>query len=200
MKRTAYIFTILILSSCHMRNTWECEGNCYNGEGTKKWKDGGIEKGTWENGELIGQGYQFFGKTSDFAGDSYEGEFLNGYYGYGKYIDVSEDATYIGYWKNGKADGNGKLTFGQNSEYPNRYYEGEWQNGQRHGYGVKFWGEAGDYTNNRYEGKWKDDEMDGIGRYDWPDKGTYIGPWKNGEQHGEGIYISQRRYAKKSLV
>jgi hypothetical protein len=172
-----------------MKNTWECEGDCYNGKGTKKWKDGGIEKGTWKNGELIGQGYQFFGKTSDFSGDFYEGEFLNGYHGYGKYYDKSEDATYIGYWQNGKADGKGKLTFGQNSEYPNRYYDGDWKNGKRHGDGVKFWGEAGKYTNNKYDGEWKKDEMDGFGRYDWPDKGTYIGPWKDGEQHGEGIYI-----------
>ncbi len=161
MKRTAYILSILILTSCQMKNTWECEGDCYNGKGTKKWKDGGIEKGTWKNGELIGQGYQFFGKTSDFAGDFYEGEFLNGYHGYGKYYDKSEDATYIGYWQNGKAEGKGKLTFGKNSEYPNRYYDGDWKNG----------------------------EMDGFGRYDWPDKGTYLGPWKDGEQHGEGIYI-----------
>jgi hypothetical protein len=189
MKQTVYILAILILTSCQMRNTWECEGDCNNGKGTKKWKDGGIERGTWKNGELIGQGYQFFGKTSEFAGDSYEGEFLHGYNGFGKYIDVSSDATYIGYYKDGKHDGKGKLTFGQKSEYPNRYYDGEWKNGKRHGHGVNFWGEGGKYTNNRYEGEWKNDEMDGFGRYDWPDKGTYIGPWKNGEQNGEGIYI-----------
>jgi hypothetical protein len=182
-----------------MRNTWECDGDCYDGEGTKKWKDGGIEKGTWKDGELIEQGYQLFGKTSDFAGDSYEGEFLNGYHGYGKYYDKSEDATYIGYWKNGKADGKGKLSFGQNSKYPNRYYDGDWKNGKRHGSGVKFWGEAGKYTNNRYEGEWKNDDMDGFGRYDWPDQGTYIGPWKNGEQHGEGMYIFLNGDTLKSL-
>ena len=177
------------MTSCKVKNTWECDGDCYNGEGTKRWKDGGIEKGTWKKGELIGQGYQFFGKTSEFAGDSYEGEFLNGYNGLGKYIDISEDATYIGYWKNGKENGKGKLTFGKNAKYPNRYYDGEWLNGKRNGHGVKFWGDAGEYTNNRYEGDWKNDKMDGLGRYDWPNQGTYIGPWENGEQNGKGIYI-----------
>jgi hypothetical protein len=182
-----------------MKNTWECEGDCYNGKGTKKWKDGGIEKGTWKNGELTGQGYQFFGKTSDFAGDWYEGEFLNGYYGFGKYYFSDEDVKYVGYWKNGKQEGKGKIIYGQNSEYPNRYFDGEWKNGMKHGYGIKFWGEAGKYTNNRYEGDWKNDEMDGFGRYDWPDKGTYIGQWKDGEQHGEGIFIFLNGDTLKSL-
>lgn len=181
-----------------MKNTWECSGDCYNGKGTKTWKDGGIERGTWENGELIGQGYQFFGTTSDYAGDSYAGEFLNRYHGFGKYVDVSQDATYIGYFKNGQYDGKGRVSFGQNSEYPNRYYDGEWKNGKRHGYGVKFWGNGEEYNSNRYEGEWKNDEMDGLGRYDWPDTGTYIGPWVNGEQHGEGIYIFQNGDTLKS--
>lgn len=161
MRQILYIFTVLILTSCQSGNTWECEGDCNNGYGIKKWKDGGIERGTWKNGELTGRGYQLFGKNSEFAGDNYQGEFLHGYHGYGKYTDVSEDATYIGFFKNGKHDGKGKLTFGRNSSSPNSYYDGDWKNGMPNGYGVKF----------------------------WPDQGTYIGSWENGDQHGEGIFI-----------
>ncbi len=171
-----------------MKNTWECEGDCFNGEGIKRWKDGGVEKGNWKNGELIGFGYQYFGKTSEFAGDSYEGEFLDVYHGYGKYTDVSEDAVYTGEWENGKADGKGKVIFGKNSKHPYGYYDGEWKNGKRHGYGIKYWGESGQWANNKYEGEWKDDVMDGHGRCDWADGGYYIGEWENGEQHGKGTY------------
>jgi hypothetical protein len=36
-------------------------------------------------------------------------------------MEASEDATYIGYFKNGKNDGKGKLTFGQNSKHPGEF-------------------------------------------------------------------------------
>jgi hypothetical protein len=179
----------MILNSCQTNNTWECDGNCDNGEGLKKWEDGGIEKGAWKNGELEGNGFQLFGKTSDFAGDSYEGNFVIGKYdGFGTYIDVSEDAKYIGGWKDGKFHGKGKLTFGAKSKYPNRYYDGDWINGKQHGNGIMFWGKAGKHTNNKYQGEWQNDNMNGFGRYDWPDGGYYIGEWRDDEQNGKGVY------------
>jgi len=190
MRNTAtFILILFVLFSCQRNNTWECEGDCFNGKGIKKYRDGGIEKGTWKDGELSGKGYHFFGKTSPSAGDSYEGDFLNGYYhGFGKYIDASNDGIYIGEFKNGKMDGKGKLTFGPNSEYPNQYYDCEWKEGKRHGYGVKFWGESGKWTNTIYKGEWKNDKMEGFGTYEWTDGSLYEGEWKNGEQHGKGIY------------
>lgn len=188
MRKITFILFLVTLFSCQRNNTWECEGDCWNGTGTKTFRDGGIEKGTWTDGELIGQGYQFFGKTSNFSGDFYEGEFDNGYNGYGKYYDASEDLTYEGYWKNGKSHGKGKMTAGQNSKYPNSYYDGEWKDGKRHGYGVKFWGEAGKWTNNIYKGEWKNDNADGFGRHDWADGSYYEGEWKNDDQHGKGVY------------
>ena len=186
MKNISYILlTILIISSCHMRNTWVCEGNCFDGEGIRKWKDGGIEKGTWKDGELVGWGYQYFGKISELAGDSYEGYFYQSdYHGYGKYIDVSEDAIYVGEWKNGKPDGKGKSTWNRTQAY----YEGDWKNGKWHGNGIRYWGESGKHANDKYEGEWKDDEMDGFGNYYWADGSYYVGEWRNGVQHGKGIY------------
>ena len=150
MRKIAFILFLVVLFSCQRNNTWECEGDCWNGTGIKTYRDGGIEKGTWKDGELIGQGYEFFGRSSDFAGDYYEGEFDKGYNGYGKYYDASEDFTYVGYWKNGIANGKGKFTCGPESKYPNRYYEGEWKDGKRYGFGIKFWGESGKWTNNIY--------------------------------------------------
>lgn len=187
------IALLLFTASCTSQNSWECiEGNCENGEGTKVWEDAGLEKGHWINGKLNGQGYQFFGTTSNFAGDTYTGNFIDDEYsGFGTYFDKSEDSKYVGRWKNGKPDGKGIGKWGKNSKYPGRYYNGEYKNGLMHGQGTKFWGIAEDdkYTNNKYIGQWKDDEMDGFGRYEWADGSYYEGPWKNGNQNGYGIYV-----------
>lgn len=191
MIRLMLILTLFI-TSCGSKNNWTCIGDCENGEGTKIWDDGGKEKGTWKNEKLNGKGFQFFGETSEFSGDTYEGEFRDDiYYGYGTYYDKSEDSKYIGEWKNGKPNGKGKATWGDKSKYPNRYYDGEWKDGLMHGFGTKFWGQAEveKYTNNKYTGEWKNDEMHGIGKYEWADGSYYEGPWKNGEQHGEGVYV-----------
>lgn len=110
MLRMNLIFFILLsfITGCDSKNSWSCRGDCENGEGMRVWKDNGIEKRTWINGKLNGQGFQYFGRTSDFAGDTYEGEFKDDlYYGYGIYYDKSEDAKYKGQWKNGKSEGKG---------------------------------------------------------------------------------------------
>jgi hypothetical protein len=184
--------SISLTISCTTKVTWECLGDCENGEGEKIWSDGGKQKGAWVNGKLNGKGTEFFGATSDFVGDTYEGDFINGvYFGYGIYYDKSEDSKYIGNWENGKANGKGKVTFGQKSKFPNRYYDGEWKDGLMHGFGKKFWGiaEVEEYTNNKYVGYWKNNKQDGIGKYEWSDGSYYQGPWKDGNQHGEGIYV-----------
>ncbi|XOV67661.1 MAG: hypothetical protein ACFHU9_00550 [Fluviicola sp.] len=185
-------FASLFLLSCDSGEGWTCKGDCENGKGTKLWNDGGYEKGKWKNGKLNGHGRQYFGSTSEFSGDTYEGEFKNDlYHGYGVYYDKSEDSKYSGEFKIGMPDGKGKATWGKDSKYPNRYYDGEWKLGLMHGYGTKFWGQAevAQYTNNKYTGEWKNDEMDGEGKYEWADGSYYQGPWKNGDQHGKGVYV-----------
>ncbi len=91
----------LLLANCKPEKNWTCvEGNCDNGFGKRLWKDGGYEKGKWENGKLNGEGYQFFGKTSNFAGDTYIGEFKdNKYNGKGTYTDISTGEHMLGILK-----------------------------------------------------------------------------------------------------
>lgn len=190
IKSSSIIFVLFLISTLvhSQSNYWKCEGNCVNGKGIKKWKDGGVEKGTWVNSELNGKGYALFGDKSEYAGDSYKGDFLNGYHGVGTYIDVSENAIYVGEFKNGLSNGIGKLTFNKDSEYPNRYYEGNWVQGKRQGHGLKFWGESGKFTNNKYEGEWNNDDQHGFGRYDWADGSYFVGEWVLNEMHGPGVY------------
>ncbi|MEO8149305.1 MAG: hypothetical protein ABI723_16790 [Bacteroidia bacterium] len=185
------IMLLLFMTSCNSENSWTCvEGDCQNGKGTKVCTDGGLQKGNWANGKLNGQGEQIFGLTSEFAEDSYSGDFKdNQYYGKGTYYDKSEDSKYIGDWKDGKPNGKGICTWGDKSKFPNRYYDGEWKDGQMDGFGTKFWGKAGKYPGSKYVGEWKEDKQNGIGKYIWADGSYYQGPWKNGEQHGDGIYV-----------
>lgn len=191
MKRLAFLL-VLFVSACGSSTNWTCNGDCENGTGTKHWKDGGTENGSWTNGKLNGKGIKFFGENSDFSRDAYEGEFKDDLYdGYGTYYDYSEDSRYTGQWKNGKPHGKGKATWGEKSKFPNRYYEGEWKDGLMHGMGTKFWGQAEveEYTNNKYTGEWTTNEMHGFGKYEWADSSYYEGYWKNGEQYGDGIYV-----------
>jgi hypothetical protein len=188
------IRTLILLSlfvSCTSKNNSKCVlGDCLNGEGTKKWKDGSFIQGYWVDGKLNGHGSQYFGKESEFHGDIYNGEFKDDMYnGFGTYYDKSEDNTYVGHWLNGKPNGTGKLTSGKNAKFPNMYYDGEWKDGLMNGFGTKFWGIAGEHTNNKYVGEWKNDKMDGHGIYYWSDGSYYDGPWQNGEQQGNGTYV-----------
>ena len=190
LKSSSMILMLLFISTLgHSQSDyWKCQGNCIDGRGVKNWKDGGVEKGTWVKGELYGKGYAFFGDKSEFAGDSYEGDFLNGYHGVGTYIDVSKGAIYVGEFKNGAANGKGRLTFNKDSEFPNRYYDGNWVQGKRQGHGLKFWGESGEFTNNKYVGEWNNDDQHGFGRYDWADGSYFVGEWKLNEMDGPGVY------------
>jgi hypothetical protein len=191
MRQIIFIILLLLEIGCSNKNSSKCvEGNCENGKGRLEWKDGGYMEGQWVNGKLTGLGIEYFGKTSEFYGDTYKGEFKeNVYHGHGIYYDKSEDNTYEGQWNNGKSNGKGKLTSGSKAKFPGMWYDGEWKNGQMHGNGIKFWGSTGEHAKNKYVGQWRYDKMEGKGTYYWPDGGYYEGPWMNGEQQGNGVYV-----------
>ena len=43
-------------------------------------------------------------------------------------------------------------------------------------------------SGSRYIGEWKDGKEHGQGIFIWADGEEYIGHWKNGEKHGQGTY------------
>lgn len=193
MRTVLIILILFLLHSCNTNNTWVCAtGNCEDGYGVKIWDDNGLEKGYWVNGELNGKGFQFLGRTSEFSGDTYSGEFKNNQYeGRGTYYSKREDATYVGELKNGKFNGKGKIIWGKNSKFPSTYYDGEWKEGLMHGQGTKFWGKnkVAKYANCKYIGEWKNNEQNGLGKFEWSDGSYYEGTWTNGKQDGDGIYV-----------
>lgn len=184
-----YILTLFLIS-CSDEKPWTCEGNCEDGTGKKTWSDGGVDSGQWNNGNLNGKGKQSFGTNSEFTGDTYFGEFINGvYYGEGVYFDKSKDGYLTGQFKNGLPNGNGKEVFGSKYLHPGMLYEGQWKDGLYSGTGTIYWGEKGKYAHNKYIGEWNNGKMHGIGKYYWPNGDHYEGPWQNDNQHGDGIYI-----------
>jgi hypothetical protein len=54
-----------------------------------------------------------------------------------------------------------------------------------HGRGITVWNDG-----RIYEGDYLFGKKDGFGIYTYSDKKKYIGPWKNGVQHGIGISVS----------
>jgi len=185
--KPTFVFFFL-LTSCTQEKNWTCsEGNCDNGFGTRLWKDGGFEKGNWKNGKLQGSAYQFFGKTSKFARDTYEGEFSDDKFnGKGVYHGVQNGSTYAGYWKDGKPNGKGKVVFDERSEWANEYYDGDWLDGKRAGLGVGVFSlKKGGGT---YIGEWNNDKREGKGKHIYPSGDFYEGGWLNDVKHGSGIH------------
>ncbi len=77
-----------------------------NGEGIRIWINGGISKGTWENGKMI-FGAHLYGK-GEFLGDIYFGEFDNQEKnGLGTYKNYKGD-IYHGEWVDNLPNGKGK--------------------------------------------------------------------------------------------
>lgn len=139
---------------------------------------------------MIGNGEQFFGRTSKFAGDKYVGGFdLGGYSGYGTYIGKAGDFVYKGMFKSGQADGYGETTFGSHSSSPGWYYRGDWVHGKRTGHGVLFMGTRGSHAGIKYIGMLLNDNMEGSGIYIWPDSSRYIGQFSDDYFEGDAKFI-----------
>ena len=200
-RRFLIILISLVLGFCLSCNTnkVECYGNCYTGFGEKKWSDGGHDKGNWKEGEMVGYGEQYFGSTSEFAGDTYAGQFgEGGYNGYGKYYSKKSDGLLVGYWKKGKPNGYGKSTLKIHSPNPLVYYEGNWKDGKPGGFGKMNFDNG--KIKYKYEGDFVDGLFDGMGDFYPPDGTHYKGHFTRGFKDGEGvIYFNEGKiiYAYK---
>ena len=112
-----------------------------------------------------------------------------------------EDGLYIGLFKNGvpngegkwqgkdgliyngefldfKFNGSGTLEFTIGDKYK---YVGEFLNNELHGQGIFTW-DNGD----RYIGEHKNNKRDGQGVFNYNDGASYSGTWKDGEKNGKG--------------
>jgi hypothetical protein len=129
----------------------------------------------WDKkGVLVFEGMRYINGSETVAFFTCQGDCTNGM---GKKTDAYGN-TYVGNWKNGLYEGNGKLTYAKQTGFDSDYYEGNWKNGLFDGLG-----------------EWKGNIGYSV------DHGTgsgYLGNWSQGKKNGHGKYyitdvISQQR-------
>ncbi|MGZ5201766.1 MAG: hypothetical protein ACXWC4_18540, partial [Telluria sp.] len=118
------------------------------------------------------------GRTINFDGDEYEGEFKDGaYHGLG-HLKTSRNNEYTGEFANGL------LVKGQIKMADGSVYEGILANSKYDGYGI-LRGSNNDY----YEGEYKAGRKHGFGMHRWPSGATYEGYYEDGLESGKGRYV-----------
>jgi hypothetical protein len=178
-------------------------GDCANGTGVFKYKDGSKYTGKFKNGKRHGQGslemsdgtiYTGLSKADVFSGegtilystgDKYVGEIQNNKRnGQGAYT-FKNGLTSIGEWKNNKTVGSHTIAdpekVGQKAV--EKMIEEE---------GVVLVKVSKTYDNgHKYEGTLNaiDEKRHGKGKYTTPDGSVYEGEFKNGDKHGQGTYF-----------
>jgi len=129
-------------------------------------------------------GTYIYAENTKWQGDKYIGEFKDGRFnGQGKWIHgpKSPDAgsIYIGSFKDDEFYGLGTWI------YPNGdKYVGQWKDDMCNGQGTHTWSNG-----HKYVGQWKNDMQHGEGTYTWSNGNKYSGIWKKDKQDGEGIFI-----------
>ncbi len=82
--------------------------------------------------------------------------------------------VYEGFFVYGRLHGEGKITFGSESE--SESYEGMFDHGKYHGHGVYTW-----KSGAVYDGEWFEGKRHGEGNYTYPDGSSFSGVWENGK-------------------
>ena len=143
-----------------------------------------------------GRGFLYFS-----SGTYYFGYFKNDVFqdGFGKTIN-QKGSTYIGQFKNGTANGIGKLT-----SFNGNIYQGFWTNNKLDGFGIvsikngrSYFGEISEgfftgigimkYKNgNVYKGVLKEGKLHDIGTLEYANNKKYIGEFNEGYKTGYGI-------------
>ena len=83
-------------------------------------------------------------------------------------VEIWQDASYFGEFKNGQKEGIGRYI---------------WKNKSLNGFGVYYFSDG-----RKYCGEWNNNYMEGFGIYLWNNKKKYYGFFKKGVKHGFGIF------------
>lgn len=154
--------------------TGEFKDGNFNGQGTFKYTDGSVYVGQFENDKFNGPGVY---KNS--AGGVYRGQFKDDKRnGQGTYIN-SKGVKFSGVWVDGKLDGKlaADLEKGTESNQTNdECIEGNCKNGQ----GTKKYSDG-----TVYEGLWKDEKRNGEGTYTNINGVKSSGVWVDGKLDGK---------------
>lgn len=156
------IFAFLFI---HTEVSGQClKGDCYNGEGLYKARNGAMYQGQFRMGNFNGRG------TVKYASnDFFSGLFKNGKKeGHGKYI-FAAGHEYVGDFLADKRQGKGKMTYANGD-----VYKGSWYNDYPSGEGEYFFADGSSYA-----GQFINGNFDGRGRFRETDGSSYDGEWKD---------------------
>jgi hypothetical protein len=174
----------------------------YSGQGSVVFTDGNSYTGSFENGQMHGEGAYTFadkgivytgsvvynkiegkGKYQWADGSLYEGDVRDGLrHGTGTYTSADGSSVYEGGWVNGVREGDGVCYY---SADKSSYYSGTFQNNVRHGQGTVVYP-----SGNKYTGSWDANRKCGRGVMVWNTLGErYDGNWKDDLQHGHGTHV-----------
>ncbi|EMN89504.1 MORN repeat-containing protein [Leptospira weilii] len=177
---TLILFLIFALGSFVILNTSKCiEGDCKNGFGTLRFRNGAVYKGQFAQSKFHG-----FGIFTHPKGDSYEGDWIFGKkHGKGiyKYADRSR---YEGDFFENEKHGVGTFFWpGKTSILKANFFQGEPE-------GV---GELTIAGGIKLLGMYRKGVIyEGGGIYIYEDGSKYIGEWKSGKRNGTGILMDLR--------
>ncbi|OQR95557.1 phosphatidylinositol-4-phosphate 5-kinase [Thraustotheca clavata] len=125
------------------------------------------------------------GKLVFSNGDTYEGEFKNGYRcGKGVYTYQQGARVYDGEWKLSLRHGKGKETW-RTKDISQYSYEGDYIRDKPYGYGIE------QKKQVVYSGEFVNGLRDGSGRMVWPNGDSYDGHWREGRMSGMGKYTTK---------
>ncbi|CAI2378751.1 unnamed protein product [Moneuplotes crassus] len=152
---TVYRMTSNVIDLEHMDITYS-EMDSYSGQikvatgkkhgcGVRKWKNGTMYKGEWVDGDKEGHGTQIWGYCTEWAGDQYVGQWLNGLmHGKGIYT-CKNGTTYEGDWRNNCMNGYGIRKWANED-----IYEGYWDENNMSGLGTMYYTDG-----SSWHGTWK---------------------------------------------
>jgi hypothetical protein len=84
--------------------------------------------------------------------------------------------SYIGEWKDSRADGYGVHVWSNGDRY-----EGEWKGCLKHGHGTDIFA-----NDDVYVGEYSNGKPEGNGQYTWANGSYYVGEFRSGLKHGKG--------------
>ncbi len=153
----------------------ECKDGKANGKGELKFYEKKKIAITFDC--TVQEGEVVYGIMETVDGIKYVGEFKNGNINGNGKMTLLDGKVYIGEFENGDFHGNGKLTFQIIDKNNQLEYEGQWKHSNPHGTGTMIY-----QNGDKYSGGWSEGKQHGKGTYTFKDGTSYEGLWEHGER------------------